>query len=159
MSCYVICLSAPRSVCVLALLECGFRGELTVFVVNSDLNLVEVFRSLLTACVGVRSGLFRDGCLVACRLLRRAIEAVFYGITGFFELFDDRFILLVEVDCYFDVLLRGLRGASDRCQLRSQRLGVNLRFFDLQSQFFRVNECECREMRRSKFVEFLTAYG
>ena len=60
----------PGSVCVLALLECGFRGKLTVFVVNSDLNLVEVFRSLLTACVGVRSGLFRDGCLVACGFLR-----------------------------------------------------------------------------------------
>ena len=88
----------PDSARVLALLERGFRGELAVFVVNSDLNLIEVFRSLLTACVGVRSGLFRDGCLVACRLLRRAIEAVFYGIARIFELFDDRLILLVEAD-------------------------------------------------------------
>ena len=56
----------PGSARVFALLERGFRGELAVFVVNSDLNLVEVFRSLLTAGIGVRSGLFRDGCLVAC---------------------------------------------------------------------------------------------
>ena len=60
----------PGSARVLALLECGFCGELAVFVVNSDLNLIEVFRSPLTAGIGVRSGFFRDGCLVACRLLR-----------------------------------------------------------------------------------------
>ena len=128
-------LARPDSARVLALLERGLRGELAVFVVNSDLNLVEVFRSLLTAGIGVYSGLFRDGCLVACRLLLRAIEAVFYGITRVFELFDDRLILLVEADCYLDILLRGLRGTSDRCQLRGQRLGVNLRFFNFESQF------------------------
>ena len=55
----------PGSARVLALLERGFRGELAVFVVNSDLNLIEVFHSLLTAGIGVYSGLFRDGCLVS----------------------------------------------------------------------------------------------
>ena len=53
---------------------------------------------------------------------------------------DDRLILLVEADGYLDVLLRGLCRACDWCQLRGQRLGVDLRLFDFQSQFFRVNE-------------------
>ena len=75
----------PGSACIFALFERGFRGKLAVRVVNPDLNLIEIFRSLLTAGIGVRSGLFRDGCLVACRLLRRAIEAVFYGIARVFE--------------------------------------------------------------------------
>ena len=132
----------PGSACVFALLERGFRDELAVFVVDSDLNLVEVFHSLLTASIGVRSDLFRDGCLVACHFLRRAIEAVFYRIARIFELFDGRLILLVEADCYLDVLLRGLRGTSNRRQLCGQRLGVNLRFFNFQSQFVRVNERE-----------------
>ena len=106
--CNSVTLLRPCSARVLALLERRLRNEFTVFIVNSYLNFVEVFRVLLTACVGVRSGLFRDGYLVTCRLLRLAIEAVFYGIARIFELFDDRFILLVEARCYLDVLLRGL---------------------------------------------------
>ena len=132
----------PCSACIPTLLQRSLRRKLTIRIVNANLHFVIILRTFLAAGIGVRSGLFRDGCLVACRLLRRAIEAVFYGITRIFEFFDDRFILLVEARCYLDVLLRGLRGASDRCQLRGQRLGVNLRFFDFQSQFFRVNERE-----------------
>ena len=130
----------PDSARVLALLERGLRRKLTIRIVNANLHFVIIFLAFLAAGIGVRSSLFRDGCLVACRFLRGTIETILHRVTGVFEFFDDRFILLVEARCYLDVLLRGLRGASDRCQFRGQCLGVDLRLFDLQSQFFRVNE-------------------
>lgn len=69
-SCIGQVLFAPDSACVFALFQCCFCNEFAVFIVNSYLNLVEIFRSLLAVCVHVGSCLLGYSGLVACGLLR-----------------------------------------------------------------------------------------
>ena len=67
---FITYLFRPGSCSVLALFECSLCNEFAVFIVNSYLNFVEVFRALLTACVCVRSDFLRYRRLVRSGLLR-----------------------------------------------------------------------------------------
>ena len=56
MPCYLIFLSAPSSVCVLALLECGFGNEFPVFIVNPDLSFVVVHLAFRSGRIDISLG-------------------------------------------------------------------------------------------------------
>ena len=126
----------PGSACILTLLQRSLCRKLTIRIVNANLHFVIIFLAFLAASIGVRSRLFRDGCLVACSFLRRTIETVFHRIACIFELADDLLVLLVEARRYLDVLLRILRGAvffieifSFQKQFPNGRAGAKAFFF------------------------------
>ena len=101
-------LTCPGSACILALLERGLCNEFAVFIVNSYLNFVEVFRSLLTACVRVSCSFLRHGGLIGSCFLRGAIEAVLHGETEVFQFLDGSLDLRIALKDCFDVLLSSL---------------------------------------------------
>ena len=69
MSCYVICLSAPRSACILALVECGLCNQLAVFVVNTNLCFVVVHLAFFARGVEISlGGLCYRGLIGGCLL-------------------------------------------------------------------------------------------
>ena len=70
MPCYVICLSAPRSVCVLALFECGLGNEFTIFIVNPNLCFVVVHPAFFACGIDICLGGLRYRGLICGCLLR-----------------------------------------------------------------------------------------
>ena len=70
MPCYVICLSAPSSVCILALLECGLRNKFTIFIVNPNLCFIVVHPAFFACGIDICLGGLRYRGLICGCLLR-----------------------------------------------------------------------------------------